>query len=89
MEGINKNVKPLLLGFKIDDDLRIASPKSQFVFKWSQERSGWTLYYLPLHCRDNYLFYMLHVCSLMDVQPRNPRPLRSAPVVQTPRQQPN
>jgi hypothetical protein len=33
MEGINKNVKPLLRGFKIDDDLRIASPKSQFVFK--------------------------------------------------------
>jgi hypothetical protein len=29
MEGINKNVKQLLLGFKINDNLRITSPKSQ------------------------------------------------------------
>jgi hypothetical protein len=29
MEGMNKNVKQLLLGIKINDDLRITSPKSQ------------------------------------------------------------
>jgi len=29
MEGINKNFKQLLLGFKINDNLRITSPKSQ------------------------------------------------------------
>jgi hypothetical protein len=46
IEGINKNVNPLLLGLKIDDDLRIASPKSQFVFK-AESGTVWVDHLLP------------------------------------------
>jgi hypothetical protein len=63
IEGINTNVKQSLLGFKIDDDLRIASPKSQFVFKAESGRSEWIVYYLLSHRWDNNLF--LHVLCLL------------------------
>ena len=43
-------------------------PSHNLSLKRCQERSGWTVYYMPLHRRDNYLF--LHAtCSLPDGSP--------------------
>ena len=62
-EGTKTNAKQSLLGFKIDDNFRITSLTSQFVFKAESGRSEWIVYYLLSHRWDNNLF--LHVSCLL------------------------